>query len=163
MYARIATICVLLAASLVMVGCGHRNDTEKPLGRPEILGWWKCVAWLEEDGESEDALNSTFAFTDKHIVISRKDGSSMTCQYSLDTAAEPWLLDISTEHWFLDLKPQPRPRVVKGIARLNDDVMTICLAGPDGNRPEDFNIGEKSDKSVAKFVRTQAIEDCYAP
>jgi uncharacterized protein (TIGR03067 family) len=144
MIAKQFATCGMLGALAILAGCTRHDGASEQFDDTAIVGSWKCISWIEADGESEGALDSVFSFQNGQIVITGKGERSMMGQYSLDDSTEPWQID---------MEPRPNAGIAKGIVKLEDDIMTICLAPPEGNRPEEFKVADGSDQFVAEFVR----------
>jgi RNA polymerase sigma factor (sigma-70 family) len=125
--------------------------------RERLQGTWKMVK-AEVNGReaTEDEIKKgSMIVKGDEMTMTRPDGFSTRVDYTID----PW-----QKLKELDFVPQDGPenekgKTFRGIYRLEGDRLTVCLAGPDMERPTEFKTAEGTTVMLLTFKREAPAGD----
>jgi uncharacterized protein (TIGR03067 family) len=137
--------CVLCLC-LVSLAFADKDDPSKA-DRDAMQGDWACDS-LTRDGMafSDDDAQSLFRTV--------KDDTYAVSRFRTKAGAGTFTLDASKSPKEIDLVPDgPKKVVIKGIYKLDKDVLTICHAAPGAKRPTAFTSKEGSGDTLTVWKK----------
>jgi uncharacterized protein (TIGR03067 family) len=136
-------ILALLVAAATTTGGGDPSE----LARHQ--GTWAVVSFVADGKETprEIAHSITRVVEDDHVTWFRDGKAFAGTSITLEPSLEPKGIDVLP-----DGGPRRGQRVL-GIYRLDDDMLTICMAAPDAARPKSFEAGPGSGQTLMRFRR----------
>lgn len=117
-------------------------------------GTWVVTRAVFDGQETEpEVARSIRRVVEGDHVVWRRDGKSFAgTRIELDARREPATIDVIPDGG------ANRGRRAPGIYRLDGDTLTICMAPPDGERPEAFEAPAGSGRSLMSFRRVTEKE-----
>jgi hypothetical protein len=138
---------LLLLAGAIVIGAPALKDGRKPVDQPD--GEWTLQS-IDYDGTprltSEDLSRAGYALRLEKNQLSFMNGKRRV-------TSEPVLFFDHAGRMEIDFSPDDPKYLKKGIWGVKDDVLTICLANPGIERPEDFTATEGSRREIWTFRR----------
>lgn len=136
-----------LALALTTGDDQDRSRNAEELARHQ--GTWAVTRFVRDGKESPaELVNSIVRIVDGDHVVWKRDGKSFAgTKVELDPAADPKTIDVLP-----DGGPSFGKRVL-GIYKMDGDVLTICMADPEKPRPDGFQAGEGSGRTLMTFRR----------
>jgi uncharacterized protein (TIGR03067 family) len=123
--------CVLGLCLAALAFADEKEDAGKK-DRDAMQGDWACDS-LTRDGEAvpdDDAQSFFRTVKDDKYVVSRFRNKAGSGTFTLDASKSPREIDIVPDG--------PKKVVIKGIYKIEKDVLTICHAAPGAKRPTAF-------------------------
>jgi uncharacterized protein (TIGR03067 family) len=117
--------------------------------RERHQGTWRVTSFVADGAEAppEVAGEMSRVVEGDHVVWKRGGTSFAGTTVELDPAADPKAIDVIPDGGKL------KGKRVLGIYRLDGDTLTICMAGPDQDRPHEFAAGKGSGRTLMTFRR----------
>lgn len=115
-------------------------------------GIWRVVSMTRDGQESaEEIVESIVRIVEGTRVVWKRDGKSFAAtELELFPNARPREIDVIPEGG------PNRDQRVKGIYKLEDGELTICMADPNGERPKEFSAGKGEKTTLMRFHRAEA-------
>jgi uncharacterized protein (TIGR03067 family) len=120
-----------------------RNELERHQGT------WVAVSFEREGQKTDDAVvkNTRRVVKGNRIVWKQGDAKFAETEFEIDPSKNPKAIDV------LPSDGPARGKRVLGIYQINGDELTICMAGPDMERPQEFSAKENSGQTLMVFRR----------
>lgn len=145
-----------VASMMLMSGsstCPAEDDKDEALAKYQenLKGSWQLTT-LTVNGQkfSEEMIkNRTFIFDGKNYgqIVGDKIVDKKT--YKLDPTKKPVWFDITYP------PVKGKSLEIKGIIKLEGDTLTMCLAPPDGDRPDGFVTKEGDGRGLSEHKRVK--------
>ena len=136
----------ILGFCLAALAFADKDDVDKK-DREAMQGDWACES-LTRDGmklEDDDAQALFRTVKDDTYVVSRFRTKAGSGTFTLDASKSPKEIDIVPDG--------PKKVVVKGIYKIEKDVLTICHAAPGAERPTAFASKEGSGHTLTVWKK----------
>lgn len=138
-----------VAFGLLVTTLGAQEPARQELNKQQ--GTWVTVSFRHDGQERPGEVVRTITRTvDGDHVVWKRDGKSFAgTTIALDPGQSPRAIDVSPDGG------PTRGKWVLGIYKIENDTLTICMAGPDQPRPRDFK-AEKGSKLTLMVLKRQA-------
>jgi uncharacterized protein (TIGR03067 family) len=155
----------LTQESAVRVGASRRvalishlvpaaDDTKSSPREREVerhQGTWLVTSFVSDGTEAApEIVNSIRRVVKGDHVVWKRDGKNFAgTTVELDPDAAPKTIDVIPDGG------KSRGKRVLGIYKLDGDILTICMAGVDQDRPKEFDARKGSGRTLMTFKREQ--------
>ena len=123
-----------------------------PSEREKHQGTWSVVSFVREGkATSREIVDSIERIVEGDHVVWKRNGKSF--------AGTTMKLDPATVPASIDLIPDGGPdreKIVRGIYKIEGDILTLCTSDPDKSRPQGFKAGAGSGQTLMTFRRARA-------
>ena len=132
----------LVAAGLVVVALAADDEAVKK-EKQSLQGKWTIVA-VDHDGKAVDMWkDGVRVFEGDSYTLTTKGGESFKGTFALDPAKVPKAID------FMPGGGQYKGKTLRGIYEIDGDMLKICFAEPDKERPTEFSSKANSGWTLA--------------
>jgi uncharacterized protein (TIGR03067 family) len=136
----------LLCLCLASLALADKEDQQKK-DRDAMQGEWACES-MTRDGVAlpdDDAQALFRSVKGDAYVVSRFRTKAGSGTFALDASKSPRQIDI--------IPDGPKKVVIKGIYKIEKDVLTICHAAPGGKRPAAFESKKDSGDTLTVWKK----------
>jgi uncharacterized protein (TIGR03067 family) len=127
-----SAMSVLFMAGLVTVALADKDDNLKK-EKDALQGKWLILS-VERDGKSVDTwTDGTRVMEGDNYTMTTKKGDTFKGTFALDPSKTPKAID------FKPSGGQYKDKTLRGIYEIDGDMLKVCFAEPDKERPAEFN------------------------
>jgi uncharacterized protein (TIGR03067 family) len=122
-------------------------------------GTWRVTSFISDGVESPPGVARSIVrvVEGDHVVWKRDVKSFAGTTVELDPTCEPKAIDVIPDGG------RSRAKRVLGIHWLDGDDQTVCMAGPDQDRPKAFDAGKGSGRTLMTFRRERRRPSVRSP
>ena len=144
-----AHLVVALAVGLLIAADGGKDTATKEGSGLE--GTWAITSVVRNDNPlPEDRLkDAKFVFQGERFVQKQGDKTLAKGTFRLDPDKRPPTIDLTMS------EGEEKGKSILGVYQLEDDVLTICGAGPGQERPTEFAAKDGSGHTLVTCIRAK--------
>jgi uncharacterized protein (TIGR03067 family) len=128
-----ALLAVLVATGLAVAALAGADDDAVKKEKQSLQGKWTIVS-VDRDGKAVDMWKDGVRLIEgDNYTLTTKGGDSFKGTFALDPAKVPKAIDFSPAGG------QYKGKTLRGIYEIDGDMLKICFAEPDKERPTEFS------------------------
>jgi uncharacterized protein (TIGR03067 family) len=139
-----------MAVALAVAGLAADDPGKAELAKHQ--GTWAVISFEREGQRTpRETLETIKRVVEGDKVVWSRDGTTFAeTTLEVDPSRDPKTLDV------VPTEGRSKGKRVLGIYKLVDDELTICMAGPDKERPRAFEAGPGSGNTLMVFRRERS-------